>query len=296
MINEIIRDLAFEKISLSQALTRSKLIARQIKNETFKNWLGKELNGYEYNDELLPKYRKIRAEINLTAEFPFGEIHTFPVVLGDGFDGFDEVINVHHVIEPIAIIEQNIVQFKSGKGYINLTGGQLQLVGDFYRENIEASNGVIRSGKRTIGKTQLLNIVELTKQKLIDTLQDLEEQFPDIDNKYPMSEENDKKVQNIITNNIYGNNNPLNVASGQSIKQGDINIEIQKIDIEKLKKLGVLEPEIKELFQIDKEIPTGNSERKGKVLAWVSKVTSSLAARGVYESIPKVIEYVGNLI
>jgi len=50
MIKELITDLAFDKITLSQALTRAKLIARQIKNDSFKNWLNKELNGYEYND------------------------------------------------------------------------------------------------------------------------------------------------------------------------------------------------------------------------------------------------------
>lgn len=296
MINELIRDLVYEKISLSQALTRSKLIARQIKNETFKNWLSKELNGYEYKDILLPKYRKIRAEVKLTVEFPFGQHQTFPVVLDKELGRFDEIINIHQVTDPIVILEQNIAQFKDRNGYISLSGKQLQIIGDFYRTYLEENNGVIQEGNKAIAKTQLLNIVELTKQKLIDTLQDLEEQFPDLDNKYPIGDENDKKVQNIITNNIYGNNNPLNVASGQTIKQGDINIEIQQLDLDKLRTLSLHESEIKELIKIDKDLPKGNSERSGKFLAWISKVTASLTARGVYESIPKVVEYVGNLI
>ena len=296
MIKELITDLAFDKITLSQALTRAKLIARQIKNDTFKNWLNKELNGYDYDDELLPSYRKIWAEIKLTAEFPFGRTQTFPVVMNDKQKDIEELLNFHHVTEPISIIEQNISQMTEGKGYIHLSGGQVQTVGEIYRKQVEAYNGVIRSGSRTIGKAQLLNIVELTKQKLIDTLQDLEEQFPEIDNKYVMNEENEKKVQNIITNNIYGNNNPLNVAAGDNIKQGDINVTITQDHLSKLKELGVQENELSELTTIDKETPKGNSERKNKIMGWLGKVTASLTARGIYDSIPTVVEYVGNLI
>jgi len=296
MINELIKDLAFDKITLSQALTRAKLIARQIRNDAFKNWLNKELNGYEYDDPLLPSYRKIWAEIKLTAEFPFGRTQTFPVVMADSQKDIEELLNYHHVIEPISLIEQNIEQMKEGKGYIHLSGGQVQTVGEIYRKQVEAHRGVIRSGTRTIGKVQLSSIVELTKQKLIDTLQDLEEQFPEIDNKYVMNEENNKKVQNIITNNIYGNNNPLNVAAGHSIKQGDINLTINQGHLDKLKEFGVQESELQELTIIDKELPKGDPDRKSKIMGWLGKVTASLTARGIYDSIPSVIEYVGNLI
>lgn len=296
MIKELITDLAYDKITLSQALTRAKLIARQIKNDTFKNWLNKELNGYEYDDALLPSYRKIYAEIKLTAEFPFGRTQTFPVVMNDKQKEIEELLNFHHVIEPISIIEQNISQLTEGKGYIHLTGEQVQTVGEIYRKQVEAHRGVIRSGIRTIGKVQLQNIVELTKQKLIDTLQDLEEQFPEIDNKYVMNEENEKTVQNIITNNIYGNNNPLNVAAGDNNTQGDINVTITHKQLTKLKELGVQEDELSELTVIDKETPKGNSERKNKIMGWLGKVTASLTARGIYDSIPTVVEYVGNLI
>jgi hypothetical protein len=296
MIKELIRDIAFDNITVSQALTRAKLIAHQIKNETFKSWLNKELNGYEYEDPLLPEYRKIWAEIHLTAEFPYGRTQTFPVVMQDDRKDIEELLNIHVVIEPISIIEQNIDQMQDGKGYIHLTGGMVQHVGELYRKQVEAYRGAIRSGTRTIGKNQLTNIVELTKQKLLDTLQDLEEQFPDIDNKYDMSKENDKKVQNIITNNIYGNNNPLNVAAGDNIQQGDITLYISQEQIDKLKEFGVEDEALDELQKIDGETPKGNHERKTKIMGWLGKVTASLTARGIYDSIPQVVEYVGNLI
>jgi hypothetical protein len=296
MIKELIRDIAFDKITVAQALTRGKLIAHQVKNDTFKSWLNKELYGYEYDDQLLPDYRKIWAEINLTAEFPFGRKQTFPVVFPDNRKDFEELLNFYRVIGPISIIEQNIKQLTDGKGYIDLSGDQVQILRELYKYEVQFYHGVIRSGQRTIGKAQLANIVEITKQKLIDTLQDLEEQFPEIDNNYIMNEENDIKVQNIITNNIYGNNNPLNVAAGDQIRQGDITLRINETQSEKLRELGVQESEIKKLTTIDAELPKGNPERTGKIMDWLGKVTASMTARGIYDNIPKLVEFVGALI
>ena len=296
MINELITDIAYDKITLSQALTRAKLIARQIKNDTFKNWLNKELNGYDFEDPLLPDYRNIWAEIQLTAEFPFGKTHSFPVVLSDKQQDISDLLNHHRVIEPISIVEQNIGEMTEGKAYIHLNGGMVQTVSEFYKTQVQSPGGVIRSGKRTIGKSQLTIIVELTKHKLIDTLQDLEEQFPDLDNKYVMTEANKEKAQNIITNNIYGNNNPLNVAAGENINQGDINLTINEGHIEKLKELGVDEEALEDLQKIDKENPKGTTTRKDKVMSWLGRVTASMIAKGFYENVPELVTFIATII
>jgi hypothetical protein len=297
MINGLIKDLAFDQITLSQALNRSKLIAHQIKNDVFSNWLNKELIGYEHNDPLLPGYRKIWAEIELTAEFPFGREQTFPVVMNENQKEIEDSLNFYHVIEPIAIIEQNIVQMTEAKGgRIYLTGAQLQIVGKIYEAQIASYGGVIRCGYRTIGKAKFLNIIELTKQKLIDTLQDLEEQFPEIDEKYIMNEENDKKVQNIITNNIYGNNNPMNVVVGENITQEGTVLSINQADIDKLKEFGIQDDELNELVTIDQEIPKKSPERKNKIMDWLGKVIASLTARGIYDSIPNLVQYINTVI
>lgn len=296
MIKELIIDIAYDRITLAQGLTRAKLIASHIKNETFKSWLSKELNGYEYEDPLLPNYRKIWAEIHLTAEFPYGKVQSFPVVLSDEREDLNEMLNNHRVIEPIAVIEMNIQQMTEGTAFVHLNGGMVQVVSELYKDQMKAYGGVIRSGKRTIGKNQMLNIVELTKQKLIDTLQELDEEFPDIENKYVMNEDNKQKAQNIITNNIYGNNNPLNVAAGENITQGDINVTINAKVIEKLREMGVDENSLEELQTIDKENQKGSSDRKGKIMGWIGKVTASMAAKGLYENIPQLVEFVGNLM
>jgi AbiTii-like protein len=63
MIKDLIYDIAYDKINLSQALSRSKLLAYKIDNDNFKEWLRKELEGYDYTDKLMPAYRRIQLPI-----------------------------------------------------------------------------------------------------------------------------------------------------------------------------------------------------------------------------------------
>jgi hypothetical protein len=96
--------------------------------------------------------------------------------------------------------------------------------------------------------------------------------------------------------NIYGNNNPLNVAAGEKITQGDINLTINSGQIEKSKELGVEEKALEELQDVDKGNPKGSPKRKGKIMNWLGKVIASMTAKGAYENLLELIEFVGNLI
>lgn len=297
MIKDLIIDIAYDKINLSQALTRSKLIARQIKNETFINWLNKELKGYNLKDKLLPDYRVIFAEITLFSEFPFGRTHKFTVTLPENFSEIiEDTIYNHRIIEPIAVIEETAEQFVDGVGYIHLDGNLLELVGSLYIKQISAQGGVIRSGQRTVGKSQFINVIELTKQKLLDILQDLDEEFPELKNKYIMTDENNEKTQNIVTTNIYGNNNPLNIVTGQGNSQNDVNLTINTEIKEKLREFGLQDEEINEIEIIDKENPKGTESRVSKIMAWTGKVSAGLAARGIYDNIPLFTEFVTTML
>ncbi|WP_157849267.1 hypothetical protein [Flavobacterium sp. Root420] len=47
MIKQLITDLSYDQISLIQGLSRAKLIAFEIQNSDFKNWIVSELKGYQ---------------------------------------------------------------------------------------------------------------------------------------------------------------------------------------------------------------------------------------------------------
>jgi hypothetical protein len=297
MINELITDLAHDKITLSQALTRTKLIANKIKSDVLKNWLVKELEGYEILDPYLPDYRKIFSPIILTAQFQFGHTQQIPVVLDDSFnDKTIELVKYHRVAESIFIVEQQIQNVTKAFGVIKLPAEMVQIMSGLYKDELDRTGGVLIDGKRDVGKIQFQNILEQTKQKLLDTLMELENEFPNLINEYKMTEENKDKVQNIITTHIYGENNPVSVAAGINVKQ-DITISNEKgIDYKELKKLGVEDSQIEELQAIVSDPKINKSTLTGKVMKWLGSVTSSIAARGLYDALPAITDFAHKLI
>lgn len=297
MIKELIDDIAFDKIKLSQALTRAKLVANKVKNDNFKNWLRKELEGYNFNDTHLPKYRKIWSPIFLTAEFPFGQLHKFPVVMPDDTEEIIlDTINFHRATEPISIVEEQINNLDKPTGYIKLPPQQVEMLAGLYRSQVEGQGGVVRKGSREVGKAQYQSIIELTKQSLLDTLMELESEFPNLINDYRMTKENDDKVQNIITNNIYGNNNPMNIAAGNNVEQSGNTISISAESVEQLRSYGVEEKEIEEIITIVAENQNDRESLKSKAMKWLGTVSASIAGRGLYENIPAITEFVQGLI
>lgn len=294
MIKKLIQDLAFDNINLSQGLTRTKLIENKVKNNILKNWLKKELEGYEYEDDFLPPYRKIWSTINLTAEFPFGRTQKFPVTLHDNYsEKIKDTINHHKIVEPISIVEQQIENIEGVKGSIHLPAPMVEILAELYKEQIAQYSGVIRSASREVGKIQYQNVLEQTKQKLIDTLMELNDQFPNLLDDYIMSKENNEKVQNIITTNIYGNNNPTNIATGLNVEQNNT-ISITTEDEKNLNDLGV---EIEDITELKEIITTkGKTSLGSKITGWLGKVSASVAAKGLYENIPKITEFAQKLI
>jgi hypothetical protein len=153
--------------------------------------------------------------------------------------------------------------------------------------------GQIIKGFLQTNKAQFVNVIEQTKQILIDTLMELDEQFPDLENDFQPTNENSEKVQNIITTNIYGDNNPTNIASGANVTQHDFNFN-KAVDVEKLKGWGVSEKNINEL----KEVLSSKDKSSigGKLLKWASTVTASLATAGLTNNAHEILNYIHQLM
>lgn len=77
MIRKIINDLATDTISLSKALTMSKIIASDIGSNSFKSWIRNELEGYNKRNEL-PDYRQVPCSL-VAKEYYFSGYHDRPV-------------------------------------------------------------------------------------------------------------------------------------------------------------------------------------------------------------------------
>jgi len=112
-----------------------------------------------------------------------------------------------------------------------------------------------------------------------------------------MEEKELKSNQNIITNNMYGDNNSLNNAVGTNITINSTNsISLSDNQRQELKDIGVQEQEVDELDNIISDDTKDKGELSKKLFAWVSSVTASLVSRGLYEHIPQVSKFVNEFI
>jgi hypothetical protein len=108
------------------------------------------------------------------------------------------------------------------------------------------------------------------------------------------NKENEMKANSIITTNIYGDNVPVNIATGNNVTQKN-ELKVENIDFEKLKILSVETEHLQELKEI---VENSNGDKKtfaSKAIGWLGKVTASLAAKKIYDSIPLVTEYIQTL-
>lgn len=288
----LITKIANNQITLSDALLQSKIIAHKINNTIFKEWLKKETEGYKSNDDMLPSYRKIANRMELSLELG-GEKQPIPFNLSPEFE---DSVNFYQIIESISIVEEEV---KKGSRKILYPIEMVQHVFSSLSKKTQAMinlyqmRGAILKLERQINILSYKNVIDQTKNKLLDILLELDSEFPNIKNEYTMNKENNDKTNNIITNNIYGNNAPINLSTGDNSNQTIVVNE--NIDYSKIKKLGVDENDIDELKKIISETKNDKSSLSKRVMGWLSSVTSSLSARALYDSIPKLLEYLSSI-
>lgn len=295
MIKDLITDLAYDKISLAQGLTRAKLIQAKLKSDYFKNWLTNELNGYSDKD-VVPSYRIFNVQIIGDFADDFGrQWKNTPLMLQDlgksmGIDFYE-----HRELGSIQSIESSVGQCKPGETLmLPLSQNMVRCLGDIYKNNDPHTH--LMSAGRIIFPSQYQVILDQTKQGLLDVLLELDDKFPDLQNDYTPTEENKTSVSNIITNNIYGNNNPMNIASGKNVTQSGNSITINNSGEARLKELGVQDEQIEELRTLLEQYANNKETLKSKTLKWLGRVSASIGARGLYDNIPALTEFVQNLI
>lgn len=144
--------------------------------------------------------------------------------------------------------------------------------------------------KKQIHFGQLGEIVGVVKQKLIDTLLELDREFPTFETNYLDNMENKEKSSSIINNHIYGDNPNTNVSVGDNNIQNitpDFSVKVGNL-LQELKSLGIQEEDLKEIKTIVSEKVDKKSIGK-KALEWVGKVATKAAEKGLELQIPLLI-------
>jgi hypothetical protein len=289
MIKELIKDISYDQITLNQALMRAKLIAFEINNDDFKNWINKELNGYDNGDKL-PDYRIIPCDIFAVME-AYGQRKTVPYDLTNIDKDLDGKIYKMEVQQSVSIIENGLKDTDEVYGYQDLPIQIVQMLREM------SDNNFIVSVKRRIQLSQSQHILNLTKQKLIDTLLELDQAFPNLQDNFKNTKENKEKTSTIINNHIYGENASSAIGVGENIDQKISNVYNQKIErvLSDLKSLGVPEEDIIEVQEIvSKE--TDKVKLGKRLMSWAGKMANKAVEKGIELQIPMVMEKIQELI
>lgn len=276
--------MAYDTITLNQGLTRAKIISSKIGDSNFSNWIRSELNGYS-SDENIPEYRITQCDLKATIS-DFRGLRLIPVeasVLDDKIGGNVYTIRLTQDIDSLetAIKEAGTEEiiFKMPHNLVRSLGAMTH-------------TQLIDAGKE-VQKSQLRYVVSQTKQRLIDTLIQLNETFPDFENTFITSPENKEIVQNIINNHIYGENIHTNIGIGENVNQS---IQIKNISekLAELKELGVDETSLAELEEIVKQ--KDSKSILSKMTSWIGRMTSKAIEKGIEYQVPLIIEKVNDLI
>jgi hypothetical protein len=292
LIESLIKDL-YENKSLSEVFLKLQTVVFILKNEQLTEWFIKENSGYN-SDDKLPDYRILPVAFYAQIEQNRGfggsfmiNNYNLPIDLIDSKE-VQNIISKLELREPISNISDLIS--KNTTDTISLSVPNTTLTISLFSKRIE-SNCYIHRIWQEISTYSVQNIIFQIKSKLLQFLLEINEtlnlniSFTEMENK----EKIEKAFNQNITNNIYGNNN--NIATGQNVEQ---NINQSFIDYEKLKEYGVEEQHIEELKIIEKE--SDKNILKNNILDWLGKVSAAIAARGLYDNFPSIIECVKSLI
>ncbi|MGE6794358.1 hypothetical protein [Psychrobacter okhotskensis] len=292
MIKELIKDISYDKISLDQALTRAKLIAYKIDNDEFISWISRELNGYDDLD-IIPEYRELHCDIVARVENPYNGTRLVPIDLTEFDRSIDGNLYKFNYTLSIFGVEQNLEAVKHSNeqyGYIDFP---IEIVRDISKL-VQQNN--ISAVSRKMQFSQLHNILSITKQRLLDTLLELNKAFPDLEDEYMNDDKKDTASQ-IITTYIYGNNASSNVGVGKDFTQGISNSYTEKVEqvLNDLRQLGVPNEDINELEDIINNEPDKN-KLGAKFLAWSSALMTKAVEKGIDVKVPEVLDAIQNLI
>ena len=293
MIKRLIKDLTYDNITLTEGLNRAKIIAFEINNTKFKDWINFELNGYKTDS--IPHYRKIKVDVVADIQNPFHGKRTIPYDLSAWDEHLQVMIYKMNVLQSVPTMETNIKNTEKAAHAVMFEYLPINLVQTFKKMTIDGDD--IVSIRRKFQVSQVLHILEITKQKLVDTLLELNQNFPNLEDDYHNNKENAKIADTIVNNIINGETNNSNVNFGQDVKQVLTIKRDKQIDslLKFIAELNLDKTELKEVQTLVEK----NKEDKNfgkKMLTWAGNIATKAVEKGIELKIPELFERIQEIL
>lgn len=217
LYDEILNDLT-GTVDLSIVLRKAKVMSYKLKNKDFRDWIENEFNGYARND-MLPRHRIIDT-----------------IAQGNFFDGYRQFSNYSIPLENISKEYReafNKIYLKQGiKELESLCETADRADGNTLRMSIPTALVRLLDYKvfegmqcfdawRLLSKSQVAQVVDSTRNKLLDFILELADEYPEIKSDADLTKPiPNEKIQQIFNYSIFGGKQNI-IGSTDSVKQGD---------------------------------------------------------------------------
>lgn len=285
-------------VPISTLLRKCAVLASRLNNDVLRAWVAKELNGYKSADDV-PDYRIVGAAASGNLAGPFGSgyknITIPPILLPEwGRKHAEEV----RFTQPIATIEN------LGKGDELVTApwpGNL-IAYMQTKEGNKFSDGLVLYGAwQTVAAASVLGIVDTVRNRVLEFALLLEKEAPAAgEPEKPGSGVSDTTVshlyQTVIHGDVIGN-----VATGRHAVQATSNINVNRGDLETLRKLlgdcGIAKSDVDELEAALREDPAEKLlADKPKTMAWLHKMYGKTVTGAIKLASGVSIDLIGQIV
>jgi len=231
LIETIINDLMDRQISLTNALSKTKVLATRINNEQLLKWVDLEMGGYN-GKESVPVYRMIKGK--LVADFINGyqQASNFPISLNLNNSKLQKKLDTAYFTDSIAHLE-SMAKGKTKMLKYEFTNDQRAIIEQALR-NYNAPNFQLLSVGISLPVGAVYEILSTVHKRLLDFMLQLEKEFG-LEAPINTLKSNNEIITNYMTTTINntGDGNVINTGESSTIHA---NIQIAKGDKEKLKK------------------------------------------------------------
>ncbi|STD59670.1 AbiTii domain-containing protein [Empedobacter falsenii] len=279
LVSQIINELMnTNEYSLDSALLKTKVLASRIQNKELLEWANSELIGYE-SIENLPEYRR-KIPNGLNGDYINGNIqYTNQQIPTTGLP--EKIENSLRFVDFTNSVKELESFCYKEKTSIIKSPLRAEIVGLINNNWSEMGNPYLNlyNVNRVISKTSIEGILSNVRNKLLDFMLKIDEQFGNLTEIKDLRDKN-TEITKIVNNTIINNNgdgNVLNTGNNNSIENKP---KIQKNSIEELanelQKNKVPEQDILELIEIiQNEQPLFDENKFGnKVNTWIAKMVS----------------------
>ncbi len=276
-----VRDAAVDSgTSLSDVLRKAKVLASLLRNDAFKEWVDRELNGYPEGTPL-PDYRSLHFPLLGTFSGPGGSR-----VDGQGIPTINLPESLQHLAGP-AEFRQGVreVETMAHQGPETLRMGWPPEAVMALRDEVAMSGGfVLIDVYQPISSASLHSLLDAVRNRLLDFVLELEEIAPgEADSNGAISRIPQDQVANVFNLTIHGDHSII--ASGTAVSQRIVQVPAGDTAAlnQTLRDLGIDDDDIEGLESAIQEDQRSDATGLGaKTKKWIGEMTLK-AAEGSWQ-------------